>query len=70
MDPVHALSQRLKQFSDYLQATGGRNLPPPTVEDWLQFWNDDDTTVGNLQHIDHWLSLARNGGAPTEAAND
>jgi hypothetical protein len=58
VDPVHALSQRLKQFSDYVRATGAP-VSPPSVEDWLQHWNDDDTTVGNLQSFDHWLTLAR-----------
>ena len=59
MDPVYVLTQRLNQFSECMRAAGVGNVEAPSLEDWLTFWNDDDTTVGNLQNLDHWLDLAR-----------
>ena len=53
MDPLTQLYQRLRD-----QQPGARFLPlePPAVEAWLEYWNDDDTDLGNLRTFEHWLS--------------
>jgi hypothetical protein len=37
------------------------NVPtePPHLEDWLRYWNDEDTDRANLRNFEHWL--ARSG---------
>ena len=60
MDPLTTLYDRLRQ-----QAAAGRQpaaLPgePPLLQDWLRFWNDEDTDLGNLRNFEHWMSRSRN----------
>ena len=54
MDPLTNIYERLRQ-------TYGSDAPvpaePPALEDWLRYWNDEDTDLGNLRNIEHWLSL-------------
>jgi hypothetical protein len=35
----------------------------PTLEQWLQYWNDADTDSGNLNNLRHWIELARQTGS-------
>jgi len=52
MDPLTQLYQRLRA-----QVPGPRiSIEPPAIEEWLAFWNDDDTDLGNLRTFEHWLS--------------
>lgn len=52
MDPLTNLYERLRA-----QAPIGQQQPePPLFEEWLQYWNDDDTDLGNLRNFEHWLS--------------
>lgn len=30
---------------------------------WLQYWNDADTVIGNLRKVEHWLQRARQQSA-------
>lgn len=60
MDPLTNLYDRLRQQPPL----AGHNGPvwpdePPLLEDWLRFWNDDDTDLGNLRNFEHWISRAR-----------
>jgi hypothetical protein len=32
---------------------------PSLIEAWLDYWNDDDTDLGNLRTFEHWLSQVR-----------
>jgi hypothetical protein len=60
MDPIHVLTQRLTHhFAECLHATGSGDFVPPTLEEWLEFWDDDDTDIGNLRNLEHWLSMSR-----------
>lgn len=36
------------------------NIPTeaPALEDWLRYWNDEDTDLGNLRNIEHWLTVS------------
>ena len=55
MDPLTQLYERLRT-----QVPGSRIPPEPTVvEAWLEYWNDDDTDLGNLRTFEHWLSQTR-----------
>lgn len=31
----------------------------PQLEDWLRYWDDGDTDLGNLRNLDHWLTRSR-----------
>jgi len=71
MDPVNVLSQRLRHFADSLHALGAKEFVPPTLEEWLEFWDDDDSDIGNLRNLEHWLKMNRvaaTGGARVRAA--
>lgn len=37
--------------------------PAPQLEDWLRYWNDGDTDLGNLRNFEHWLSRSRRDAA-------
>jgi hypothetical protein len=55
MDPLTQLYERLRT-----QDPGGRIPPEPAViEAWLEYWNDDDSDLGNLRTFEHWLSQVR-----------
>ena len=56
MDLSYVLNQRVRDFAECLQRLPAENVVPPTVEDWLVYWNDEDTDLVNLRNIDHWLS--------------
>jgi hypothetical protein len=60
MDPLATLYERLRQRANVPQSAS-QILPgePPPLEDWLRYWNDADTDLGNLRNFDHWLSRTR-----------
>ncbi|HKE96361.1 MAG TPA: hypothetical protein VKB34_18785 [Povalibacter sp.] len=63
MDPLTNLYDRLRQRA---AVTGARPVcpeEPPLLEDWLRFWNDDDTDLGNLRNFEHWITRARDRAA-------
>lgn len=63
MDPLTNLYERLRQQAA-LPANQNRIWPdePPQLEDWLRYWNDEDTDLGNLRNFEHWMSRARRAG--------
>lgn len=70
MDPVNVLTQRLRHFADGMRMVNGKEFVPPTLEEWLEFWDDDDSDIGNLRNLEHWLSVNRSpvGGARVRSA--
>ena len=54
MDPITNLYEQLRQSGDRRANTPGEH---PQLEDWLRYWNDEDTDLGNLRNFEHWLSL-------------
>jgi hypothetical protein len=56
MDPLTNLYDRLRA-----QADPATHWPeePPLLQDWLRFWNDEDTDLGNLRNFEHWMARAR-----------
>lgn len=63
MDPLTSLYDRLRQQAS---SPAGQNRvwpdEPPRLEDWLRYWNDEDTDLGNLRNFEHWISRARPAG--------
>ena len=59
MDLVYSLSNSLRQYAEYARVTSRPGFEPPTLEEWLRYWNDDDTDLGNLRNFEHWLTRAR-----------
>lgn len=55
MDPLTQLYERLRAQAP----AGSPLLEPPTYEQWLKYWDDEDTDIGNLRSFEHWLSLRR-----------
>lgn len=55
MDPLTQLYERLRAESP------GRFVPndPPSFDEWMKYWNDDDSELGNLRTFEHWLSRRR-----------
>jgi hypothetical protein len=43
---------------DHSQYRGMYSMDPLT-EQWLEYWNDDDSDLGNLRTFEFWLSQAR-----------
>jgi hypothetical protein len=52
MDPLTTLYERLRT----LGPPGAYPADPASCEEWLQYWNDDDSDLGNLRNFEHWLS--------------
>jgi hypothetical protein len=55
MDPLTTLYERLRT----LAPPGAYPAESASYEEWLQYWNDDDTDLGNLRNFEHWLSRRR-----------
>lgn len=67
MDPLTSLYERLRQQASLGVNQGvsqNRAWPaePPLLEDWLRYWNDEDTDLGNLRNFEHWMSRVRPAG--------
>jgi hypothetical protein len=57
MDPLTNIYERLRQST----SASSQHLPsePPQLVDWLRYWNDEDTDLGNLRNFEHWLARSR-----------
>jgi hypothetical protein len=55
MDPLTTLYERLRQRAGSAPSCVEQ---PPLLEDWLRYWNDQDTDLGNLRNFEHWLSCS------------
>lgn len=51
MDPLTSLYERLRARA----APGMYPVEPPSYDEWLQYWDDDNTDLGNLRNFEHWL---------------
>jgi hypothetical protein len=54
MDPLTSLYERLRQSTAHAPVPAD----PPALEDWLRYWNDEDTDLGNLRNFEHWLAVS------------
>lgn len=59
MDPLSSLYVRLHRET-HGRASSAEPLHPesPRLEDWLRYWDDDDTDLGNFRNYEHWLARA------------
>ena len=53
MDPLTNLYERLRRTQSHTEIPN----EPPALEDWLRYWNDEDTDLGNLRNFEHWLTV-------------
>ena len=53
MDPLTTLYERLRRTESHATIPS----EPPALEDWLRYWNDEDTDLGNLRNFEHWLTV-------------
>ena len=58
MDHATEMSQRLRQYASTLSASNARHADDYAIEEWLGFWDEDDSTFGNIRNIEHWLQQA------------
>ena len=67
MDPLTNLYDRLRQRAAQSSYSGAARTTwpeePPLLEDWLRFWNDEDTDLGNLRNFEHWMARVKQSGA-------
>jgi hypothetical protein len=57
MDPLTQLYERLRAQ----QPAGAALMEPPSFEEWLKYWDDEQSDLVNLRTFEHWL--ARRVGA-------
>jgi hypothetical protein len=58
MDHATDISQRLKQYAATLSNAGAQVADDNSLEQWLGFWDEDDSVYGNVRNLEHWLSQA------------
>ena len=59
MDPLTNLYDRLRQQSNQGNPSASWPEEPPMFQDWLRFWNDEDSDLGNLRNFEHWIARSR-----------
>jgi hypothetical protein len=55
MDPLTRLYERLRAQAP----PGAMPVEPPSYEEWLKYWKDEETDLVNLRTFEHWLSRAQ-----------
>lgn len=63
MDPLTNLYERLRAQAQ----SGSVPAEPPSFEDWLKYWNDDESEPANLRNYQHWLSRTLSRQRPQKA---
>jgi hypothetical protein len=58
MDHATEISQRLKRYATTLATAGAKAADDNSLEQWLGFWDEDDSIYGNVRNLEHWLSQA------------
>jgi hypothetical protein len=58
MDHATEISQRLKQYAATLTSAGAKAVDDSSLEQWLGFWDEDDSVYGNVRNLEHWLAQA------------
>ncbi len=59
MDHATRISQRLKIYAETLAAANVQQADDHAIEQWLGFWDEDDSVFGNVRNLEHWLAEAR-----------
>jgi hypothetical protein len=58
MDQATQLSQRLMRYAATISAAGANEADDYSIEEWLGFWDEDDSVFGNVRNLEHWLTQA------------
>ena len=58
MDHATIVSHRLKQYATILARESAKHADDYSIEEWLGFWDEDDSVFGNVRNLEHWLSQA------------
>jgi hypothetical protein len=58
MDHATIVSHRLKQYAAILAREGTKHADDYSIEQWLGFWDEDDSVFGNVRNLEHWLTQA------------
>lgn len=58
MDQATHFSHRLKKYAETLATANAKQSDDYSIEEWLGFWDEDDSTFGNVRNIEHWLAHA------------
>jgi hypothetical protein len=58
MDHATEISQRLKEYATTLSNASAQVADDNSLEQWLGFWDEDDSVYGNVRNLEHWLAQA------------
>lgn len=67
MDHATEISQRLKAYAATLTDAATHALDDNALEQWLGFWDEDDSVYGNVRNLEHWLARANRQQRATRA---
>lgn len=59
MSTLFNLSNRLRELAERQVPASTVQFQPPSLEDWLRYWNDEDSELGNLRNLQYWLDRRR-----------
>jgi hypothetical protein len=59
MDHATEISQRLKAYAATLTDAASNVVDDNALEQWLGFWDEDDSVYGNIRNLEHWLARAK-----------
>ena len=54
MDPLTQLYERLRATAP----PSGFPANPPSLDEWMKYWDDEQSEFVNLRTFEHWLSRA------------
>lgn len=58
MDHATEVSRRLKRYAQVLTESASQVMDDASLEEWLGFWDDDDSIYGNARNLEYWLAQA------------
>ena len=58
MDHATVVSHQLKQYAAILARESAKHADDYSIEEWLGFWDEDDSVFGNMHNLEHWLAQA------------
>ncbi len=68
MDHATHISVRLKKYAATLATAHARHSDDHALEEWLGFWDDDNSVFANVRNLEHWLAQAARQSARSKSA--
>ncbi|HEX2585743.1 MAG TPA: hypothetical protein VHL14_11450 [Steroidobacteraceae bacterium] len=63
---MNHLSENVDTFTNFAEqlrmvheAQDPETVCIPDLQQWMQYWNDEESEAANLRNIRHWISRAR-----------